>query len=165
MTSGSAWISLDLPPGILAWVPGEMTDHHITVAYLGRDLDDEAFGRVLRRAAAAVHAVGGPLTGYVGGDLRTFEPSAGSDGKTVAYTSVDTPGLASLRESLADLDGSGRPDYVPHVTLRLLGPGDAMPPAPPRTEVTFTRLSVHRRGQGETALVHIPFPTEPKVGV
>ena len=47
----SGMISLDLPDGTIAPVPGGVSDHHITVAYLGPDVDDDAFASACLRAA------------------------------------------------------------------------------------------------------------------
>jgi SPP1 gp7 family putative phage head morphogenesis protein len=147
LTKRSGMISLDLPVGAVEPVPGGVDDHHITVVYLGSDVDDEAFAAACARAQAAAAAMPGPLAVTVGG-LDTFEPSNGSGGTIPAFAPVDAPAeLYTLRSLLADLSASEHTDYHPHVTLAYLGDGDALPRPVPDTPVTFTQLSVHRGGQ------------------
>src|SRR5580698_5134198 len=88
----SVWVSLDLPDGTIPTVPGGPTDHHVTVVYVGRNLTDEAYGNVCDRVRAAAALVNGPLVGTVAG-VETFEPSAGSNGKTPAFAPVVLPGV------------------------------------------------------------------------
>lgn len=136
-------ISLDLPPGTIAPVPGGVTDHHITVVYLGPDLDDAAFAQACARALQAASDAPGPLTGTVGG-LGTFPPSGSSDGQQPVYAPVDLPGAAALRAGLEDLSASEHTQWVPHVTIAYAGPGGDLPSPVPDTPVTFTHLAVHR---------------------
>jgi hypothetical protein len=143
LTKRSGMISLDLPGGTIDPVPGGVTDHHITVVYLGKDLDDDAFANARERAKAAAQAVPGPLTGVIGG-IDTFEASAGSDDKTPAFAPVVLPGVEKLRAALEDLSASEHRDYHPHVTLAYLDEGDPLPDPVPGTPVTFTHLTVHR---------------------
>jgi 2'-5' RNA ligase len=138
----SVWISLDLPDGTIAAVPGGPTDHHITVVYLGR-ISDEAYDTACTRAQVAAMWVAGPLVGTVAG-VDSFEPSAGSGGKTPAFAPVVLPGVEALRVSLDDLSASEHQAYRPHVTLAYLDEGDRLPASVPPTRVTFTHLSVHR---------------------
>jgi 2'-5' RNA ligase len=140
---GSGMISLDLPEGTISPVPGGLDDHHITVVYLGPDVDDEAFAQACARAQDTASAAGGPLTGTVSG-LGVFPPSDSSDGKMPAFAPVDLPGGADLRSQLEDLSASDHTDWVPHVTLCYAEPGDPLPAPVPATPVTFTHLSVHR---------------------
>src|ERR1019366_8134749 len=80
----AGWISLDIPDGTITPVPGGVTNHHITVVYLGPDVDDDAFARVCQRAADAAVAMPGPLFGAIKG-VGSFPPSDGSDGKVPAW--------------------------------------------------------------------------------
>ncbi len=145
----SGMISLDLPPGTIAPVPDGVSDHHITVVYLGPDVDDEAFAQACDRARSAAAAMPGPLTGTVGG-VGTFPPSDGSDGKVPAWAGVVIPGTERIRSALEDLSASEHKDWKPHVTLAYVEPGEPLPAPVPQTPVTFTHLSVHR-GDDEVA--------------
>lgn len=138
----SGMVSLDLPEGLITPVPGGVTDHHITVVYLGPDVDDDAFADACDRAEAAA-AECGPLHGSVGG-IGVFPPSDSSDGKTPAWAAVTLPGAQQLRDALADLSASEHLDWHPHVTLAYLDEGEPLPAPLPRIPVTFTHLSVHR---------------------
>lgn len=146
LTKRSGMISLDLAPGTIPAAPGGPTDHHITIVYLGKDVDDDAYAQALARAGAAAAAMPGPITGSVGG-LGTFPPSAGSDGLTPAFAEVELPGAHELHAHLADLSASEHKDYHPHVTLKYLQDGEQPPQPVPPTAVTFTHLSVHRGGK------------------
>jgi GNAT superfamily N-acetyltransferase len=148
----SGMISLDLPPGALAPVSGGVDDHHITVVYLGPDVDDEAFAEACRRAQEAASAMPGPLTGTVGG-IGSFKPSDGSDGKTPAWAGVVLPGADRIQDALKDLSASQHKDWKPHVTVAYVGPGESLPDPVPQTPVTFTHLSVHR---GRDEVVRYP---------
>lgn len=145
LTQRSGMISLDLNPGAIPVTPGGLEDHHVTIVYLGPDVDDEAFTHACGRAAAAAAAMPGPVSGVIGG-LGTFAPSAGSDGLTPAFAEVQMPGAHELRAHLADLSASEHADYHPHVTLKYLEEGESPPEPVPPTPVTFTQLSVHRGG-------------------
>ena len=136
-------ISLDLPEGTITPVPGGVTDHHVTVVYLGPDVDDDAYAVACQRAASAAAAMPGPLAAEVGG-IGSFPPSGSSDGKVPAWAAVLIPGAERLREALADLSASEHTDWKPHVTLAYVDPGDPLPARVPQTPVTFTHLSVHR---------------------
>lgn len=141
----SGMISLDLPEGALEPLPGGVTDHHITVCYLGPDVDDDAFGAAAERAREAAAIVTGPLTGTVGG-IGSFPAGSSSDGKMPVFAQVSLPGGDLLRAALEDLSASEHPDWHPHVILAYLDDGDPLPdPVPPRT-VTFGHLTVHRGG-------------------
>lgn len=143
LTKRSGMISLDLAPGTVPTVPGGVDDHHVTVVYLGSDVDDDAFAQACTRAADAAAMLPGPVSGTVGG-IDSFEPSGGSDGLVPAFVPVDLPGAHELRAHLADLSASEHTDYHPHVTLAYLQPGQPLPEPVPNTPVTFTHLSVHR---------------------
>lgn len=139
----SGMISLDLPPGTITPVAGGVDDHHITICYLGPDVDDEAFAEAQDRAQQAATAMPGPLTGTVGG-VGTFPSSDGSNSKVPAWAGVVLPGAEHLRSSLQDLSASEHKDWKQHVTLAYVEAGEALPAPVPQTPVTFTHLSVHR---------------------
>ena len=143
LTSRSGMISLDLPPGTIAPVPGGLTDHHVTVVYLGPDVDDDAHVVACQRAASAAAAMPGPLAAEVGG-IGSFPPSGSSDGQVPAWAGILIPGAERLRDALADLSASEHADWKPHVTVAYVDPGDPLPARVPCTQVTFTHLSVHR---------------------
>jgi 8-oxo-dGTP pyrophosphatase MutT (NUDIX family)/2'-5' RNA ligase len=155
LNSRSGMISLDLPPGTISPVPGGVDDHHITVVYLGPDVDDDAFAVACQRAASAAALVPGPLAGALSG-IGTFPPSGSSDGKVPIWAGVMLPGAEVLRDALEDLSASEHTDWKPHVTLAYVEPGEALPDPLPATPVTFTHLSVHR-GHGEV----VRFPLGP----
>ena len=144
----SGMISLDLPEGIITPVPGGVSDHHITICYIGSDVDDEAFAQACDRAQKAAAAVPGPLTGMVGG-IGTFPPSDGSDGKVPVWAGVVLPGAERLRSALGDLSASEHPSWQPHVTVAYADPGDPPPTPVPSVQVSFTHLSVHRGDEVE----------------
>jgi len=148
LTSRSGMISLDLPPGTLSPVPGGVDDFHVTVVYLGKDVDDDAFAAVCERARQAAALVPGPLQGTVSG-VGAFPPSDSSDGKVPAWAAVGIPGAEALRNALADLSASEHKDWTPHVTLAYLDPGDPLPAPLEPVPVTFACLSVHRGDQVE----------------
>jgi 2'-5' RNA ligase len=139
----SGMISLDVPDGLITPLPGGVDDFHITVVYLGSDVDDVALAQALSAAQDAAAAQPGPLQGTLAG-VETFPASDGSDGKVPAYVPVILPGGDGLRAALEGLSASERPGWVPHVTLAYLDEGDALPDPVPPTPVTFTHLSVHR---------------------
>ena len=86
--------------------------HHVTVAYLGSDVDDEAFAYACLRASAAAALLPGPLAGVITG-IGSFEPSGSSDGKVPAWAGVMLPGAEVLREALEDLSASEHSHLVP----------------------------------------------------
>lgn len=143
----SGMISLDLPPGTVSPVPGGVSDHHITVVYLGENVDDKAFAAACKRARAAAASAAGPITAVVGG-VGTFPPSGSSSGKRPAFARVAAPAaVGRIRTGLADLSQSAHANWKPHVTLAYVGPGDPLPAPVPATRVKFTHLSVHRGGK------------------
>jgi 2'-5' RNA ligase len=143
LTSRSGMISLDLAPGTIKPPPGGVDGHHITVVYLGADVNDAAFVAACGRARVAAAQMGGPLTGSVAG-MDSFPPSDSSDGQRPAFAPVRLPGAMALRSRLADLSASEHKDWVPHVTLAYVGKSDPLPSAVPATPVKFTHISVHR---------------------
>jgi hypothetical protein len=152
LNARSGMISLDLPPGIITPVPGGVDDHHLTIVFLGADVDDKAFAEACRRAQAAASQVPGPLAGMVGG-IGAFPPSGGSDGKVPAWAGVVLPGAELLRSALEDLSASEHKDWKPHVTVAYMDPGDPLPPPVPSMQVSFSHLSVHR---GDDEVVRFP---------
>ena len=150
----SGMISLDLPPGLITPVPGGVSDpFHVTIVYLGPDVDDEAFARACDRAQKAAASVPGPLTGMVGG-IGTFPPSDGSDGKMPVWAGVILPGADQVRQALEDLSASEHASWRPHVTVAYADPGDPLPAPVPSLQVQFESLSVHR---GDDEVVRYPF--------
>lgn len=143
LTPRSGMISLDLPKGTIKPVPGGVGDHHITVVYLGPDVDDAAFAQACSRARQAATSVPGPLAGIVSG-VGSFPPGDSSDGKRPAFAPVHVPGAKGLRSRLEDLSASEHRDFKPHVTLAYVGKDDPLPAPVPPTPVRFTHLSVHR---------------------
>lgn len=146
LTKRSGMISLDLPAGLVPTIPGGVTDHHITVVYLGSDVSDTEFDTACDRAQAAAAQAPGPLLGTIAG-IDTFAPSDGSDGKIPAFVPVTLPGVEHLRAHLEDLSANEHADYRPHVTLAYLDEGDPLPDPVPATLVSFTHLTVHRGEQ------------------
>jgi 2'-5' RNA ligase len=138
----STWIALDLPDGTIPAVPGGVTDHHITIVYVGR-ITDAQHEAVCHRAQSAAANIRGPLHGVVAG-VDSFEPSTGSKGKVPAFAPVLLPAAGVLRSALADLSGSEHQDYRPHITLAYLDDGDPLPEPVTPTAVRFTHLTVHR---------------------
>lgn len=143
----SGMISLDLPDGLIEPLPGGVDDHHVTIVYLGKDVDDEAL-RVACDTARRVAAGMQPLSGTVGG-IGSFP--AGEDGVPV-WAGVNVPGIDALHQALRHLQSpdaasakTGR--YAPHMTLAYLSEGDPLPDPLPHVPVTFTHLSVHRGGE------------------
>ncbi|MCT2276321.1 2'-5' RNA ligase family protein [Micromonospora chalcea] len=145
-------VCLDIPDDVAAAlaVPGGLPpqDLHVTLAYLGKTLDDAQRGQVAD-IVAEVAAAHPPLSGQVGG-LGQFPP--GDDGVPV-WATVDVPGLAELRQDLvarlaaAGLPVDGQHGYTPHMTLTYLADGEA-PPAPvPPTPVAFAAVTWTRGPQ------------------
>lgn len=141
-------IVLDVPQRLIHNVD-EAVDYgtHVTIAYCGKDLDDDGFEEVLRRAEDAARRQPGPLTGTLSG-LGTFPPSKSSDGKVPVYIPANIPGIQVLRNRLEDLSVSEHKGYIPHVTLRYCEPGEELPPPHHEVPITFTHLTV-RRGNKE----------------
>jgi N12 class adenine-specific DNA methylase/GGDEF domain-containing protein len=96
---------------------GRETKPHVTVQYGIESVDPEPV-----RAALAGE---GPIKVRLG-KVSTFPPSNGSDGMDVVKVDVDSPDLARLRKKIADTvgaPGDTHADYVPHVTLAYVQPG------------------------------------------
>jgi hypothetical protein len=141
----SGMISLDLAPGTIPIVPGGVDDHHITVVYLGPDVDDTSWAQACA-AAQQVAARTAPLSGTIGG---RGEFPAGEDGVPV-FAKVQLPGAADLHQALKHLQhptaASATHGYTPHVTLTY-AQDDHRPDPVPNTPVTFAELSLHRGDQ------------------
>jgi len=139
----SGMISLDLPKGTIRPVPGGVDDHHITIVYLGPDVDDKAFAAACQRAKAAAASAGGPLTGRIAG-VDSFPAAVSDDGKVPAFAPASIPGARGIRSALEDLSASEHAQWRPHVTLAYVPEGGGLPDRVPATPVRFTHLSVHR---------------------
>lgn len=138
----SGMVSLDIAPGTLPAVPGGVDDHHITIVYLGKDVDDTLLAKVLdvvREIASSTP----PLSGTLGG-RGTFAPSDASDGKTPVFVKPDIPGIEALRPPLQQFNASQFTDFKPHATLAYVEKGDKLPDPVEPTPVTFDHLTVHR---------------------
>jgi 2'-5' RNA ligase len=142
----SGMISLDLPEGTIKPVPGGTDDHHITVVYLGPDVDDKAFAAACKRAKAAAASASGPLTGTVAG-VGSFPAAVSDDGKIPAFAPASVPGAKAIRLALEDLSASEHKQWKPHVTLAYADKDGPLPDPVPSTPVRFTHLSVHRGKQ------------------
>jgi 2'-5' RNA ligase len=143
LASRSGMISLDIPDGVIGPLPGGLTDFHVTVVYLGPDVDDDAFALACERARAAGAQAPGPLAAMLTG-IGSFPPSGSSDGKVPVFIPARIPGAELLRAELEDLSASEHKDWKPHVTLAYLDEGEPLPePGEPKA-VTLTHLSVHR---------------------
>lgn len=149
--TGTAMVSLDLEPGTLPMVENGVQEHHLTVVFLGKDVDDQTFAQAVETARSVASRTQ-PLTGTIGG-LGQFPASEASDGKVPVYAKPKIKGLAPLRAAFEPLNASEHGDFKPHVTLTYLDDGESLPSPPPETPVTFTHLSVHR---GEEVL-RVPF--------
>ncbi|MGA4995820.1 2'-5' RNA ligase family protein [Nonomuraea bangladeshensis] len=139
---------LAVPDGVSAG------DLHVTLAYLGKDLEEEALATVAD-VVAEVAAESAPLSGTLGG-IGVFPP--GEDGVPV-YLPVDVPGLEVLRQRLVDrlaeagVAPAADHGYTPHVTLTYLPDGEVVVPEPVTAQqVAFDEVSVVRGGELLAAL-------------
>lgn len=153
-TKRSAWIAFDLPSNAIEPVVGGVIDHHVTVVYLGDDVDDGRYTEALTTAQLAAAAFDRPLILDIG-RIGCF-PAPQGGGKIAWYRQVgDRYGvMAQLRAHLAHLDGSGRTIYRPHVTLAYRDPEDAVIFRVDPIQVGIPCLSVHRKG---AKTIKIPF--------
>lgn len=132
----------------LALINGEPADNlHVTLCYMGKDVPDDAYAKVVKAVKKAVRSFG-PVLGTVGGVGR-FNASAGSDGEDVFYASYDAPTLAALRQTcLEAIEDAGVPvkqahGYSPHITLAYIKPDDDLPKKRlPTTPLSFAELAV-----------------------
>lgn len=147
-------VSLDIPPGVLSAPSPEGEDgHHITVVFIGKDVDDVLFAGVCAVAQAVANATDGPLAGTVGG-ISTFPPSDSSDGLVPVFAIPMVPLLDKLRAAFEPFNASEHTDYRPHVTLAYADPSQPLPTwSVPETHIAFTHLSVHRGDE----VVRYPF--------
>jgi hypothetical protein len=142
LTPQSGMISLDIPDGVIDPVPGGVEGpSHVTVAYLGKNVDDDAFDEACRRTQDAASRIPGPLSATLSG-IGSFPPD--ERGKTPVFIPASIPGGDRLRSDLEDLSASQHPDWNPHVTLAFTQPGDPAIPPQPHKVVPFTHVSVHR---------------------
>jgi 2'-5' RNA ligase len=126
-----------MPDDITISKPG-----HLTVVYLG-NITPQRFQDVCERAKAAAQSMP-PLHGTMGG-LGLFSPTEASSGKQVAYIPVYADGLYRLRILLRDLAApESQPEFVPHITLAYLEPGDPMPEPITSARICFSQLYVCR---------------------
>lgn len=134
-------IALEVPKGTIKAVPGGLADHHVTLAFLGEDVDSATLARALRAARDAGRRHG-PLSGKIGG-IGAFPP--GPDG-TPVWATVDVPGLAELRHDLVQHMGGHASEhgFTPHMTLTYAKPGERLPEPLPPAAVRFRHISVHR---------------------
>lgn len=138
----SGMVSLDIEPGVLPVLPGGIDDHHITVVYLGPDVDDALLEEVCQIANVVAQATS-PLEGTLGGQ-GTFEPSESSDWMVPVYVVPDVPGIESLRGPFERFNASQHKDFHPHATLAYLDPAVELPEPLDPLPIRFTHLSVHR---------------------
>jgi SPP1 gp7 family putative phage head morphogenesis protein len=142
----SGMVSLDLPPGIV-----DCANPHITIVFIGSDVDDATFAAVCDKAREVANGMA-PLEGTIGG-RGTFSPSEASDGKTPVYAIPKVDGLDDLRAPFESFNASEHKDFHPHMTLAYVAEGELFPDPVPQTKVAFDGLSVHR---GDT-VVKFPF--------
>ncbi len=144
VTPTMGMVALEVPAGTLPALPGGTApdDMHITLAFLGEDVDDRTFARAIAMAYDASHRR--PLSGTVGG-LGTFPPK--TDGaKMPVWCPVNVPGVNDLASSFRSLSASTTA-YVPHVTLAFMPEGSKLPAPVPETPVTLSNIIVKRGDQ------------------
>ncbi|GAA2411399.1 hypothetical protein GCM10010404_81650 [Nonomuraea africana] len=142
-----AMVSLTIPADVAQAVAVdgglEAGELHVTLAYLGKGLDEAALADaavVVEQVAAASE----PLSGIIGG-IGAFPE--GEDG-VPAWVPVDVPGLAELRQRVvAALDEAGiwyaaDHGFTPHMTLTYLEPGTPLPSPVAATPVTFGAVTL-----------------------
>lgn len=147
LTKRSGMVSIDLPDGLVPKIPGGVDDtHHITLAYLGKNVDDGTLDDVIR-TAKSVAARTEPFTITASG-VDTFPPSSGSDGKIPAFVPVTvTDELKALREPFARYHASEHQDFKPHITLKYLEEGEPVPDAVPQVTIPVDAVHVHLGGE------------------
>ncbi|MER5649708.1 2'-5' RNA ligase family protein [Streptosporangium sp. NPDC002524] len=161
----SAMIALTIPADVaeqLALPDGHAPEElHITLAYLGRNLEPD----VLAKAAAVAEQVAashGPLDGTLGG-IGAFPPE--EDGVPV-YVPVDVPGLEVLRQRLVEALGeagvpySATHGFTPHVTLIYAAPGEALPSPLSPVDVAFAAVTLTVAGTGQDFALTADAPPE-----
>lgn len=122
-------------------------EFHITLGYFGKDLSDSQ-KKKLKQVVQDFAATIGPIKATLGGVGR-FSSSSTSDGKDVAYLSVDSPDITDLRPKLlsklkaAGIKTDSIHGFVPHVTLKYIKQTAAMPiKRLTPIEVTFPSITV-----------------------
>ena len=143
LSARSGMVSLDVPPGTVPVMAGGIDDHHITIVYLGKDVDDEVFEEVCAVVRAIASTTSGPLTGTLSG-IGSFPASDSSDGMIPVFVNPDVPGIEALRAPLDRFNASEHKQWSPHVTLCYLDEGDPMPEPLGAVPVSFNGLTVHR---------------------
>jgi 2'-5' RNA ligase len=144
VTPRMGMVALEVPAGTIAPLKGGTAadDMHITLAFLGDDVDDKTLARAIALAYDASHRR--PLSGTVGG-LGTFPPK--EDGaKVPVWCPVNVPGVNDMASNFRSLSASGM-GYVPHITLAFVPEGSKLPDPVPPTPVTLTNLIVKRGDQ------------------
>jgi 2'-5' RNA ligase len=146
------------PEGVMVglWVPvvaagqlaqpggEELTELHLTLAYLGKGLSRGLVSK-LQGVCATCAALHPPLAGRVVGTGR-FPPSDSSDGKEVIFARPEIPGLERFREELVRrLKAAGGPvrenfKYNPHITLAYVQPGAQLPVTTSQVPLRFHDL-------------------------
>lgn len=146
LTKRSGMVSIDLPEGLVEPVPGGVEDHHLTLAYLGSDVDSDLIDDVVR-AMKHVAAKTQPFTVTASG-VDTFPASDSSDGKIPVFMPVTlSPELAALREPLAQYHASEHQDFHPHVTLAYQDEGENLPEPVPQVQIPVNHLTLHVGGE------------------
>lgn len=145
ITKRTGMISLDLAPGVLPAYPNGPAQHHLTLCFLGTDVDEETFAQACRRAALVATRWPRPeLTGIID-RFGDFEPSETTAGRIPVVAEVNAPDVLAMHKTLADLDQSGFSAYRPHITLSYVNEASDERPEPPQAvRVSFNAISVHR---------------------
>jgi 2'-5' RNA ligase len=138
----AAMVYLHVPPGTLHAPQGGEAHHHVTLAYLPKNMTDEDFDKISSHVEgiAARHA---PFKGTFGGH-ETFPPGADRFQKRTSYVPLHAPEAHALHADLAHLSRARYETFAPHATLAYLRPGDENPGAHPETSVPFTHVHVRR---------------------
>lgn len=131
----------------LALPGGEpVEDLHITLAYMGKDLD-RILIRKLEGVCAMCAAMHPSLHGRVV-SIGRFPPSKHSDGKEVVIAKPVINGLLHFRDDLVKrlnaVGGSVREnfEYTPHITLAYVRPGAFRSVAVPQVALKFRELTL-----------------------
>lgn len=134
-----------LPKGAAKEV-GSDEDAHLTVLYLGKELD-EAQVESVKHIVKQCGKMYAPLQGKLGGVAR-FPASESSEGQDVLVRLVDVPRLELLRERLIEklraegiepVLGHG---YTPHVTVRYVEPETDEELEPLELDLALNELTV-----------------------
>jgi 2'-5' RNA ligase len=113
----------DLAESLSSSGPGseDPSDLHVTVLYLGKELDDRQF-RLVRDVVSSTARGLAPLSGAIEG-VAMFPASESSDGKDVHVRLADIPRLEFLREHLIHklrhqgIEPVLNHGYTPHITI------------------------------------------------